>query len=135
MKPLHKVLITGSREWNARPAIESAIRAEGIKASAAGKVLVVIHGDYRPSSSAPWLGADLIAEHVCEDLGVFSVKVPARWSAMGLGAGPRRNGVMVALGPDICYAFPLASSKGTVDCIRQARNAGIRVVVYGEETQ
>ncbi|MFE3202176.1 SLOG family protein [Embleya sp. NPDC059237] len=43
------------------------------------------------------------------------------------GAGPRRNARMVAAGADVAHAYPLATSRGTRNCMRLARAAGIRV--------
>lgn len=46
-------------------------------------------------------------------------------------AGPLRNQYMVNLGADECLAFPLPGSRGTWDCVRRARAAGIPVVIHG----
>lgn len=45
------------------------------------------------------------------------------------GAGPRRNAAMVADGADLCVAFPTAGSRGTWNCVRLAKSAGIPVRV------
>jgi len=49
----------------------------------------------------------------------------AFWTAQGRAAGPIRNGRMVAAGADLVLAFP--GGRGTADCVRQARAAGIPV--------
>jgi len=43
-------------------------------------------------------------------------------------AGPRRNREMVASGADVCVSMPLGKSSGTRDCMKQALDAGIRVI-------
>jgi hypothetical protein len=45
-------------------------------------------------------------------------------------AGIMRNQKMVDLGADVCLAFPMGESRGTNDCIRRARLAGIEVIQY-----
>lgn len=65
---------------------------------------------------------------VCEDLPVEGH--PAEFGPNGRVLGPERNARMVALGADECPAFPLPSSRGTRNCIRLAREAGITVTVY-----
>ena len=54
---------------------------------------------------------------------------PAEWRG-GRLCGPERNAHMVSLGADLCLAFPLPSSRGTRNCMRLAREAGIPVYVY-----
>lgn len=51
----------------------------------------------------------------------------ADWKTHGKGAGPIRNAKMIRDGrPDVVIAFP--GGKGTADCVRQARSAGIQVI-------
>jgi hypothetical protein len=57
---------------------------------------------------------------------------PALWDELGTEAGPIRNSEMVALGADLCLAFPKIGSKGTYDTMRKAAYAGIRVVDWSE---
>jgi hypothetical protein len=45
--------------------------------------------------------------------------------------GHYRNQRMVDMGAARCYAFPLQDSRGTADCMKRAKNAGIEVVNYG----
>ncbi len=123
MRPLHKVLITGSRSWKDRLAIGRVICDEFVNAESLEKQLLVIHGDHHS-------GADALAEEVCVDHGYASARVAARWDELGPAAGPIRNHWMVSMRPDVCYAFPLSSSKGTIDCIRQCEKAGIPVKVW-----
>ena len=43
----------------------------------------------------------------------------------GKAGGPIRNQRMVDSGADLCLAFTMPDSKGTWDCVRKARAAGI----------
>lgn len=109
-----RVLVTGGRGYldGARVASELAAlhRLHGAE-------LVVVHGDC-PT------GADAIADEWCKRNGVACEPFPADWNA-GRGGGPRRNQAMVDAGADLCLAFP--GGRGTADCIRRARAAGIPV--------
>jgi len=57
----------------------------------------------------------------------------AAWGALGNRAGPERNGRMVAWAAEVpgsvLLAFPGPSSRGTWDCVRQARAAGLSVLI------
>lgn len=54
----------------------------------------------------------------------------ADWDAHGKAAGPIRNKMMVDLGADICVAFVSPSSKGTLNCMKLAKEAGIEILEY-----
>ena len=54
-------------------------------------------------------------------------RCPAKWAQFGKAAGMLRNTEMVAKHPDVCLAFPGPSSRGTVNCIKQAKAAQILV--------
>lgn len=45
-------------------------------------------------------------------------------------AGRRRNDDMVETGADEAHGFPLPGSRGTWDCLRKAKSAGIPVVIH-----
>lgn len=53
----------------------------------------------------------------------------AEWDKHDRAAGPIRNQGMVDSGADLCLAFPTKTSRGTRDCMRRARAAGIPVLV------
>jgi hypothetical protein len=59
----------------------------------------------------------------------------ADWTTHGKAAGPIRNARMVALGADVCLAFPKGESRGTRGCMRLAEKAGIRVCNYGDRDE
>lgn len=109
-----RLLITGSREWTDEVAIHGALLLHG-----PGEV---VHGAAR--------GADRIAGALADRLGWPVDAHPADWDRYGRAAGTMRNRRMVELGADVCLAFPLPGSRGTWDCVRRARAAGIGVVIH-----
>jgi hypothetical protein len=74
-------------------------------------------------------GADALASECCLRLGVPCEVYKAKWSVYGKAAGPIRNAVMIATKPDLVVAFWDGRSRGTLDCMTQARAAGIAVKV------
>ena len=75
-------------------------------------------------------GADRIAFDWAVTNEVPVQRFVAHWLELGRAAGPDRNQRMVDSGADLCLAFPLDGSKGTQDCMRRARDAGIPVRDY-----
>jgi len=117
-----RILITGSRDWTDRDAIEAAIVKAARDAGATPQGTVIVHGKAR--------GANTIAADIGRRYGCLIEGHRADWDRYGKAAGHLRNGDMVTSGADICLAFPLGESRGTRDCIDQARTAGIPVVVH-----
>jgi hypothetical protein len=129
-----RVIVTGSRSWPDRAAVEHAL---GV-ALRIYRPLVIVHG-------ACATGADAMAEAWAQRAGVETDPFEADWDHCGPecqpghrrrrrdgsefcpAAGPRRNARMVAAGARICLAFPLPGSRGTEGCIRLAEAAGIPV--------
>lgn len=113
-----KVLITGSRDWKDRAAIERGLELM--------QPTLVIHGDAQ--------GADWIADAVAQTDGLQRAKFPANWGGEGKAAGPKRNRLMFDLmKPDVVLAFPLPQSVGTKDMMNYARSQGCPVLVCGED--
>lgn len=121
---MRAAIFTGSREWTWRgPVRRVMVRAQ---------LDVVIVGGAR--------GLDAIAEEVAREIGVPTiVTIPAQWKQHGRSAGPRRNRAMLNVllglheksGASVeVHAFPLPSSRGTLDMIRVAQAAGVDVVVH-----
>lgn len=112
------VVITGSRDWTDRAAIEAAL---------IGAELLIV-GDC-PT------GADAIALEVAKAWDIIAAVHIAEWKRLGKRAGPVRNGAIVARaalerthGMDVrCHGFPLPKSVGTLDCMAQLRAAGFEV--------
>lgn len=100
---------------------------------------IVVHGACYPPESygevmsegkrRPDLSADWLAHQIAEELGWTDEPHPAEWHRLGPRAGPIRNQAMVDAGADVCLAFASPGSRGTWDCVRRAREAGIRVEV------
>lgn len=84
----------------------------------------MVHGGAR--------GADALADEIARHWGWTPEAHPADWDCFGRSAGHRRNTEMVALGADVCLAFPLGESRGTRGCMRLAAIAGIFVANFGE---
>ena len=72
-------------------------------------------------------GVDKMARLAAGCLGWRVYPVQANWKKYGLAAGPIRNREMLDMHPDYVYAFhsDIGKSKGTRDCIREAKKRGI----------
>jgi hypothetical protein len=109
------VLVTGSRDWETPQAVYQALD------KLVGKITKVIQGG---AQGADCNGVECHTEH-------------ADWATHGKKAGPIRNQKMVDMKPDLVLAFSydLSVSRGTADCVRRAKAAGITVEVYPGEDQ
>jgi predicted Rossmann-fold nucleotide-binding protein len=84
---------------------------------------IIVHG------AAP--GADTLAAEAAEGWGLTVEAHPPNVRRYGSPAAFHvRNQKMVDAGADVCVAFP--GGKGTADCVRRARAAGIPVVTVGD---
>lgn len=110
------VIVTGSRKWT-----DAAMIA---KALAEFRPSLVVHG------ACP-TGADKMADDWAKANGVRVQRFPADWRGPeGKGAGPARNGVMLATHPDaIVLGFPLGGP-GTADCLRKANRLGMLTLEF-----
>lgn len=119
-----RLLVTGSRDWDDWKIIETAIRhaTAGITRTS----VTVVHGD------AP--GADVIADHVAQQMSMHVEPHPADWTRLGRSAGPIRNVAMVRLGADVCLCFAASWASGSGATARMARKAGIPTVDHGVDT-
>lgn len=111
------VLITGARDWNNPGVIRREIQKLIDKYGVDGFILV--------AGKAP--GADQEAAVVAENLNVHMAEVKALWNTRHRAAGPQRNRAMLALGPDEVIGFhkQISKSRGTKDCIKQAKALAI----------
>lgn len=116
------VMVSAGRDYTNREAIRSDFSAVDEEAREEGLPVKLLHGDCKT-------GGDQIADAEARALGWDVEKHPADWDKHGKAAGPIRNGEMVALRPDILFAYPTAQSRGTWDAVRKARAAGIMVVL------
>jgi hypothetical protein len=135
---VRRVLVTGSRDLDQKGIVYEALWHQARVAGGLNN-LTVIHGAAN--------GADSIASEWCKDWPeVTEEKVPADWTRdCGQGcfhkpryrngqrycpvAGNLRNQEMVDRGADVCLAFPRGEARGTNDCIRRAKKAGIPVIL------
>jgi hypothetical protein len=112
-----RILITGGRDWKDSNLIRQALLENGPG--------IVVHGACR--------GADTLANDAAQALGWPTEAHPANFYPLGKydrAAGNKRNAKMVALGADICLAFPDPQSKGTWNCVNLAKRAKIEVLVF-----
>jgi len=111
-----KVLVCGDRSWKDWNKIRSKLQEL--------KPEVIIAGGAR--------GADTTAALIAsKELGIPAYIYPAQWNTYGRAAGPIRNREMLDQCPDLVLAFhsDLSKSKGTADCVREARKRGIKVQI------
>jgi len=114
-----ETIISGSRRITDIRIVEDAIRASGFK------ITMVIEGGQRTYNNNRWPigGVDFLAQ-----LWALRNKIPwhredAKWQIHGAAAGPMRNRKMASLGKQL-IAIPDPESKGTIDMIDAAREAG-----------
>lgn len=122
MKPF-RLLVTGSRHWDADDTIGNALTTQLALCTALGQPLRLVHGGCAT-------GADKIADQWARwhrDGGVTIERWPAAWRRHGRAAGPLRNKAMVDAGADIVFAFIRSSSPGATGCAALAEQAGIPV--------
>lgn len=118
-----RILITGSRDWDAYRIIQTALTR--IDRDTNLHITMV--------SGACRTGADLICEEVAADLGWEIERHPARWYKDGVynkRAGFIRNAEMVEEGADLCLAFIRNKSKGATMTAALAEEAGIETRVW-----
>lgn len=116
-----RVLVCGGREWTDRKTIWTRL-------TCLPKGTLIIEGGAR--------GADILAGEVADELGYPHATMKANWDFYKKAAGPIRNRWMLDLliQSDLVIAFheSLENSKGTKDCVQEARRRGIGVEVIGE---
>lgn len=111
-----KILVCGDRHYS---------RASFIRArlNRIPRLAVIIHGGAK--------GADTLAGEIAKELGFTVVPIYAEWDKYGRIAGPIRNRKMLDLKPELVIAFhdDIENSKGTKDCVQEAKRRGISVEV------
>jgi len=114
-------LICGDRNWTDREKIRDRILK--LINQYGNRSLLIIEGAAR--------GADTIAGAVASGLQVSLQVFPAQWDKYHRAAGPIRNRQMLDEKPDLVIAFHsnLENSKGTKDCVQEAKKRGIPVEV------
>ena len=119
------ILICGDRNWQNKDKIKEFLMELKLKCNN----FKVINGACR--------GADKMSSQVCKELNIVCQEVPANWATYGKVAGPRRNKMMLDLKPDLVIAFhnDIENSKGTKDCVREAKKRNIEVKLYGDSNE
>jgi hypothetical protein len=127
-----RLLITGSRWWRDWFVPYHALAAEYWQTNGQA---VLVSGTCPPRRDGT-PGADRICELTWEHFGGQVERYPARWDVYGNRAGYVRNAEMADL-PDIykCLAFQLNGSKGTQNCMNEAKKRGIPVSLFIEVTK
>lgn len=115
-----KVLVTGSRTWEDEYMVDVMIAGLVALTGGSNVPFQVIHGDC-PT------GADALAATWKDMVDVSAF--PADWDRYKRAAGPIRNRQMLDEDPDLVVAFSddLEHSRGTRDCVTEARRRGIPV--------
>lgn len=120
---MSRILVTGSRHWIDEATIEYAL-CDALDRLGGYSDTTLVHGACHLG------GADMIADSTWRRWDLPVEPHPAERDANGRILGPERNALMVNLGADLCLAFPLADSRGTRNCMRLAREAGIPVWTF-----
>lgn len=77
-------------------------------------------------------GLDYLAKTWARSRNIKVETVEAEWHIHGKSAGPKRNRKMLTDYPDArVLGFPMGESRGTRNCMKQARDLGMNVVEYG----
>lgn len=122
-----RILVTGSRDWRGRWAVDDAICDVLTEHPLERGDVTVVHGGCAT-------GADLHATYAVRRINAWFTAQPvkleiheAEWDRLGKAAGPIRNQTMVDLGADICLTFIRNGSRGATHCATAAERAGIPV--------
>lgn len=131
IQPSYRLLISGTR--SGRPDVTNALDAF-IREHGAPR-LVVCCGDYDiKTHKATFRGVDKQGRDWAIKRKLKHIEVLALWHVHDKAAGPIRNGHAVwhCGEGDWLVAFPSigGDSKGTRDCISQARRAGLQVLAH-----
>lgn len=117
-----RILVTGSRDWVDERAVSVALEHEFLRLGACPSTTLVNGGCST--------GIDALSARIWRGRGLPVEQHPlGQDMPHGRLALARRNAAMVALGADVCVAFPLKRSGDVSDCMGRARKAGIPVVV------
>jgi hypothetical protein len=133
------VVVTGGRDYGDWQRLWAALD----RVQAATPIEYFIYGD---AFGADALAAQWLKSRAPESI-VESCRCVAEWKRHGKGAGPKRNQAMVDLAltysgtfyqtddaPPLSRVLVLAcpGGRGTADCVRRAKAAGLRVVTLDE---
>lgn len=114
-----KVIIAGTRDFNDYHAVKSTV------SRTCWELTEVVSGGAS--------GADALGEEYAMHNGIALKIFKADWDKHGKAAGPIRNREMAQYA-DGLIAFWDGLSKGTMNMIQEARNAGLKVYIYHYKT-
>lgn len=136
----YRVLVTGSRDWHDRAAVDDMLTAIAAANAFSERSTVVVHGGC--PTGADRLADDWARRHARRNPLIEFERHRANWRPNGVfdrAAGFRRNAEMVDLGADVVLAFIAPCSKpdcrepkphgshGATHCADLAEQAGITV--------
>lgn len=120
------VVVCGSRDWADGAAIQRRLRA----LPGEDEDITIIHGACSRKINGREVSADMLADKTALALGFKVEGYPADWQRHGGRAGRIRNREMLDRCPDLVLAFQRNGSRGTQDCVDEARRRGIAVEVH-----
>lgn len=136
---MRRVLITGSRDWPNRNTVWRALGDQLLHPGAADGLTVIngmcptgadLHAhEWYLTHASKWVHEDPHPadwERPC-DSNCYHKPRTKNGRPYCPMAGHLRNQEMVDTGADVCLAFPLEDSRGTKDCMKRAKKAGIPV--------
>lgn len=110
-----RTIIAGSRALTDPALVEEAVKASGFE------VTTVISGTAK--------GIDQLGERWAEARGLPVERFPADWDTHGKAAGRLRNREMIEVAEALVAIWD-SVSRGTEDCIAEARRRGLKVFVF-----
>lgn len=118
---MNRYIVTGSRDVN-QPELITSILDSYLTKHQPEQVLLITGG---------CRGVDTVARNHAITLNIPVKDYLPDWSTYGKSAGPIRNRTMLEENPDaVVIAFPSSRSKGTVDCVKQAKKMDMTVYVH-----
>jgi anaerobic selenocysteine-containing dehydrogenase len=123
--PVRRVMVTGSRDWDDKMAIDRALFNYWYQAGRV-KDILLIEGGAR--------GADELARICWETAGFHTEQFPADWATYGKRAGIIRNLQMLDTEPEHVLAFINNNSRGASHAAAEAERRGIPVTYFREDT-
>lgn len=136
MSGQHVVIVTGGRSFphSLKRVVEGNLNTLYVLHGP----FILFHGACQPRGSDEMTGADRYADDWAQTAPGIDLRCrPADWDRHGDAAGPIRNAGMVREALELApvpyihgLAFPEPGSRGTRNCMRLMRDAGIRVDVW-----
>ena len=117
----YRVIIAGSRSFSNYKFLKEQCQAILLEKMRTHQVIIV---------SGHARGADVLGERFAKEFGLPVELYPARWNALGKGAGMVRNAQMAKVS-DALIAFWDGHSRGTEHMINFAKRRGLDVTIIG----